>query len=371
MTNFLDKFGFIVEHSKTEVFHFSRSHGSFNPSPLDLSLLGGLILSPKNFWKYLGFIFNRKLTFYQHVNFYSNRALSSVKCIKLLGNSSCGISPLQKYLLYRCCILPITLYSFQLWFYHHAPLSYLLKALGKMQRRAAIWILGMFKISPSEEIEAIMGLIPIKLHLLKLGGRSQLWVMSLPTNHIIQCLMDSLFSSPHNWYPSFLNSFTNRQKANIKDHLINSNNRSHGIFSSFSPTYSELSLGFWVIDIFSDKFSFNLCNKEKNDKFHFQQLNSVVIELSSSQSIAIVAMYASIKNNIATFISHMHILNQPLIKTLHHAAFVTSSEAELFTIRCSISQASSKENIFKIIIITDSIHIAKKIFDPSSHLFQR
>jgi len=48
MTNLLDKFGLIVEHSKTEVFHFSRSHGPFNPPPLDLSPLGRLILSPKN-----------------------------------------------------------------------------------------------------------------------------------------------------------------------------------------------------------------------------------------------------------------------------------------------------------------------------------
>ena len=66
----------------------------------------------------------------------------------------------------------------------------------------------------------------------------------------------------------------------------------------------------------------------------------------------------------------MYISNQPLIKTLHHVAFVTSSEAKLFAIRCSISQASSKENISKIIIITNSIHITKKIFDPSSHLLQ-
>ena len=120
MTNLLDKFSLIVKHLKTEVFHFSRSHGPFNPPPLDLSPLGGLILSPKNSWKYLEFIFDRKLTFHQHVNFYSNRALSLVKCMKLLGNSSCGISPLQKCLLYRCCILPIALYGFQLWFYHRA-----------------------------------------------------------------------------------------------------------------------------------------------------------------------------------------------------------------------------------------------------------
>jgi len=96
----------------------------------------------------------------------------------------------------------------------------------------------------------------------------------------------------------------------------------------------------------------------------------VVVESSSLQSIAIIAMDTNIKNNIATSISYMHISNQSLIKTLHHTAFVTSSEAELFAIRYSISQASSKKNVSKIIIITDSIYIAKRIFDPSSHLLQ-
>jgi len=49
-----------------------------------------------------------------------------------------------------------------------------MKILGKMQRRAAIWILGAFKTSPSEGLEAIAGLIPIKSHLQKLAGRFQL-----------------------------------------------------------------------------------------------------------------------------------------------------------------------------------------------------
>ena len=31
------KFGFIVEHGKTDIFHFSRSHRAFDPPFLDLS----------------------------------------------------------------------------------------------------------------------------------------------------------------------------------------------------------------------------------------------------------------------------------------------------------------------------------------------
>ena len=50
--------------------------------------------------------------------------------------------------------------------------------------------------------------------------------------------------------------------------------------------------------------------------------------------------------------------------------FVTSIEAKLFAIRCGINQASYMKDISKIIIITNSIHVAKKIFDPLSHPFQ-
>ena len=132
MTKLLEEFGLIVEYSKTEIFHFNRSHGIFNPSPLNLTHIGDTILQPKNICKYLGFIFDRKLSFHQHVDFYSNKAMFTVKYMKILGNSNQGINPLQKCLLYKLCILSIALYRFQLWFYNHTLLSYHLKILEKM-----------------------------------------------------------------------------------------------------------------------------------------------------------------------------------------------------------------------------------------------
>ena len=48
LTNLLEKFGLVVKHSKTKIFHFNRSHGAFNPPPLDLTLLGGNILRPND-----------------------------------------------------------------------------------------------------------------------------------------------------------------------------------------------------------------------------------------------------------------------------------------------------------------------------------
>ena len=48
LTKLLDNFGLVIEHLKTEIFHFSRSQGVFNPPPLNLSLIGGPILRPKD-----------------------------------------------------------------------------------------------------------------------------------------------------------------------------------------------------------------------------------------------------------------------------------------------------------------------------------
>ena len=47
ISTLLTKFGLVMEHGKTEVFHFSRVHGVFNPPPLDLTPLGGSVLLPK------------------------------------------------------------------------------------------------------------------------------------------------------------------------------------------------------------------------------------------------------------------------------------------------------------------------------------
>ena len=248
-----------------------------------------------------------------------------------------------------------------------------MKILNKMQRRVAIWILGAFKMSLSEGIEAIAGIIPIRFHLQKIAKRSQMRPFKLPTNHILRNLMDDLPPSSTSQNPHSIGSLTNHQASTTKGHLINSCNKSYGIFPSFSPLNQEFFPGSHIIDIFPDHFSFNLVTKkekEKNDQIRAQELDNMVLLNSLPPHMALVITDASIKNNIATYISHVHVANHPITKTVHYAAFITSTEAELFAIRCSINQACSNKAINKIIVVTDSIHTAKKIFDSSSHPFQ-
>lgn len=109
----LEQFGLIIEHRKFEIFHFSRLCSLFNSPLLNLSYLRGPILCPKETWEYFDFIFNRKLLF-QHVKFYSNKALLTIKYMKIVGNSTHRLLSYQRHLLYRIYILLIALYRFPL-----------------------------------------------------------------------------------------------------------------------------------------------------------------------------------------------------------------------------------------------------------------
>jgi len=87
--------GLVMEHSKTELFHFTRACHPPNLS-IDLSSVGGPVISPKPIWRYLGFYFDRRLNFNYHTHFYTTKCLSTLSAMKMLGNSSRGLLPIQK-----------------------------------------------------------------------------------------------------------------------------------------------------------------------------------------------------------------------------------------------------------------------------------
>ena len=181
--------------------------------------------------------------------------------------------------------------------------------------------------------------------------------------------MDNSSPYPNPSNPHVIRSLTNCQRNITKGHIIDSKTKSYGVFPLFEPLHQEFTPGQCISDIFPNYFSFNLVDKKEKNITCAQELDNLVFS-NSSPSSTIIVTNASIKDNIATSIAHIHQANFPLTKTIHHAAFVTGSKTKLFTMRCGINQACSKDNISKIIVITDSIHSVKHIFDSSTHPFQ-
>ncbi|KAJ3506303.1 hypothetical protein NMY22_g17294 [Coprinellus aureogranulatus] len=95
--------GLVLEHDKSEAFHFTRARSGAD-RPIDLGFAphtGATPLRPKKFWRYLGFYFDQRLTFAEHVRYYSTKALTTVMAMRMLGNSTRGLSPKNKRILYR------------------------------------------------------------------------------------------------------------------------------------------------------------------------------------------------------------------------------------------------------------------------------
>ena len=90
--------GLVLEHDKSEVFHFSRKSGDANPL-VDLGyalFTGDLPLRPNTYRRYPGSFFDWSLSFQEHLRWYSTKALTMVTAMVSLKNSVHRFSPKNK-----------------------------------------------------------------------------------------------------------------------------------------------------------------------------------------------------------------------------------------------------------------------------------
>ena len=99
----LHRLGLSAETDKLELMHFrqrrKKDTGWSNTEPLGSSLHINseqgekLIIKAKTSMRYLGFYFDPKLSFREHIRFYTTKGMSVVATLSALGNSVRGLSP--------------------------------------------------------------------------------------------------------------------------------------------------------------------------------------------------------------------------------------------------------------------------------------
>ena len=159
-----------------------------------------------------------------------------------------------------------------------------------------------------------------------------------------------------------------KQRSWLKLPIINADDKCNKIFPSFSFFNKEFKPGNHIVDIFLDCFSFH--PHSLDIKKHIKNLEEITLKASSDPFSSIVISDVSIKNQVATSISHIHFFDKPVIKTLHSAINITTAKAKLFAIQCGINQVVANHNIKHIIVITNSLHITRRIFNSSTHPYQ-
>ena len=110
-----------------------------------------------------------------------------------------------------------------------------------MQHRAALWITGAFHILPLWGVKAIASLIPIHLHLNKIGGRHHLQMAFLPKYHTFNSLMDDHYSKKAKSHCLSMSKMIDKQQYRIKSSIIDFNNQLNKAFPTFDKLHKELS----------------------------------------------------------------------------------------------------------------------------------
>jgi len=200
--------------------------------------------------------------------------------------------------------------------------------------------------------------------LLKINSHQQVRTASLLSNHVINSLFKKEYTKNSLPYCLSLGKLILKQWLKVKSSVVDTNNCLNRIFPSFDSFHKELSSGFRLVDNFSDYFSFHIVNyKDKKSKeAHLCKLNKIFKDTSSDSNSIFDIFDANIKNNV-------YLDYNITAKTIHHAVNITSTKTELFATRCEINQAIQVSDVFYIIVITDSIYLAKQIFNSLSHSY--
>jgi len=172
-----------------------------------------------------------------------------------------------------------------------------------MQQRAALWITGAFQTSSSKGIKAIVGLIPITLHLRKLDGRHHLHYASIPPLHAINSLLDPQHAKNQIPHKTATFKLTTKQQANLKSPIKDVNEQLNGVRNYFNSLHPLFSPGSRIVNHFSSRFSFHSSSSSSSEDL-YQHLQSLNLTFRSSQvnhnSAAVITDEGIKKSQVAT-----------------------------------------------------------------------
>jgi len=125
-----------------------------------------------------------------------------------------------------------------------------------------------------------------------------------------------------------LDNLTSKQRLKVKGFIIDANNCLNGIFPAFNPLYKELTFGFQLVDTFSNCLSFNTVDHKINNVkvAYLCKLNK--ISLQNTYTVVVVSD-TSVKNNVTMSIAHIHLRQNIIAKTIHHAINITLSKMKV------------------------------------------
>ena len=174
--------GFKFSKAKTVCVHFHKKRGTL-PEP-DLKLNGSKVNVVKE-TKFLGVIFDQKLSFIPHMKALKTRCSKALDIMKVVSNQSWGTDKTVLLKLYRSLVRSKLDYGCIV--YGSARPSYL-KMLNTIHHQGLRLALGAFRTSPVESLYVEAGELPLEQRRIKLSLQYITKLKATPSNPAYDCV---------------------------------------------------------------------------------------------------------------------------------------------------------------------------------------
>ena len=231
----VDDNGFKFSFTKTECIHFHRKHNQF----LDpvINLYGEPIKVSKQV-KFLGLIFDSKLSFLPHIKYLKNSCQKGLNVLKVISHTDWGADRKTLLLLYRSLVRSKLDYGSIV--YGSARKSYL-KALDPIHHQGLRISLGAFRTSPKESLYAESGEPPLELRRLRLSMNYFLKIKASPDNPAYDCVVNPLFENKYEKKPNEIPPFGIRIRPHFTEAGIDIDSVSDDPLQTMLPSWKLVS----------------------------------------------------------------------------------------------------------------------------------
>ena len=206
-----DQNGFKFSKTKTVCMHFCRRRG-LHPDP-DLKIYNSSIPVVEQ-TKFLGVIFDKKLSFIPHINYLRTKCLKAMNILKVVSSMDWGADRHVLLKLYRSLIRSKIDYAS--FIYGSARKSYMRK-LETIQNQALRICLGAYKTSPVESLHVEANELPMHLRREKLAIQYALKIKSCPFNPANSVIFNPNYEDLYANKPNTIPSFGIRIKAALQE----------------------------------------------------------------------------------------------------------------------------------------------------------
>jgi hypothetical protein len=213
-----DENGFQFSKSKTVCMHFSNQNS--NHAEPDLKLYNSPIPVVTE-TKFLGLVFDKKLTFTAHIKYLKDRCLKALNLLRVVAHKDWGADSTTLLRLYRTHVRSKLDYGCVV--YGSARPS-ALESLDRVQNAALRTCLGAFRTSPISSLHVEAGELPLNLRRQQIRLQYLVKLRSNPSNPAFNCVFNTGFSRLFGARPSVIATLGHRLQQSLLDCGINLSN---------------------------------------------------------------------------------------------------------------------------------------------------